>query len=88
MFFTPFNKKAMRLAHASYDDEINFVRETLGHVGAASEFNVLDNLWNARVTSHIPLSKVAGAISEESILRSLTLTKQPAENQTETPAAQ
>ena len=74
VFFTPFNKKAMRLAHASYDDEITFVRETLDHVGAASEFNVLDNLWNARVTSHIPLSKVAGAISEESILRSLTLT--------------
>src|ERR1035437_10662993 len=29
VFFTPFNKKAMRLAHASYDDEITFVREMI-----------------------------------------------------------
>jgi 4-hydroxythreonine-4-phosphate dehydrogenase len=74
VYFTPFNKHAMRLALPSYDDEINFVRDALGHTGAASEFNVLDGLWNARVTSHIPLSKVAGAISSEAILRGLTLT--------------
>jgi 4-hydroxythreonine-4-phosphate dehydrogenase len=74
VFFTPFNKHAMRLALPSYDDEINFVRDALGHTGAASEFNVLDGLWNARVTSHIPLSKVAAAISSEAILRGLTLT--------------
>ena len=74
VYFTPFNKHAMRLALASYDDEINFVREVLHHTGAASEFNVLDGLWNARVTSHIPLSQVAGAISAEAILRGLALT--------------
>jgi len=74
VYFTPFNKHAMRLALPSYDDEINFVRDALSHSGAASEFNVLDGLWNARVTSHIPLSKVAGAISSEAILRGLTLT--------------
>jgi 4-hydroxythreonine-4-phosphate dehydrogenase len=75
VFFTPFNKHAMRLALPSYDDEINFVRDALSHTGAASEFNVLDGLWNARVTSHIPLSKVASAISSEAILRGLTLTE-------------
>jgi 4-hydroxythreonine-4-phosphate dehydrogenase len=74
VFFTPFNKKAMRLAHPSYDDEINFIRDALGHPGPASEFNVLDQLWNARVTSHIPLAKVAEAITQERILRSLALT--------------
>jgi 4-hydroxythreonine-4-phosphate dehydrogenase len=74
VFFTPFNKKAMRLAHPSYDDEINFIREALGHPGPASEFNVLDKLWNARVTSHIPLAKVAEQITQERILRSLALT--------------
>lgn len=74
VYFTPFNKHAMRLALPSYDDEINFVRDALDHTGAASEFNVLDDLWNARVTSHIPLSQVAGAISSEAILRGLTLT--------------
>ncbi len=74
VFFTPFNKLAMRLAHPTYDDEIIFIREVLDHRGAASEFNVLDNLWNARVTSHIPLAKVAAAISTEAILRGLALT--------------
>ena len=72
--FTPFNKKAMRLAHPSYDDEINFIRDALSHPGPASEFNVLDKLWNARVTSHIPLAKVAEQITQERILRSLALT--------------
>ena len=74
VFFTPFNKKAMRLADPTYNDEINFVRGVLGGAGPASEFNVLDGLWNARVTSHIPLSQVAAAISEEAILRGLALT--------------
>ncbi|MBZ6075137.1 4-hydroxythreonine-4-phosphate dehydrogenase PdxA [Microvirga puerhi] len=73
VFFTPFNKKAMRLAYEGYDDEIRFVRDVLKSSADASEFNVLGRLWNARVTSHIPLSKVASAISERSILRALTL---------------
>jgi 4-hydroxythreonine-4-phosphate dehydrogenase len=75
VFFTPFNKHAMRLAEPSYDDEINFVRGALKHAGAASEFNVLGGLWNARVTSHIPLSKVAASITQEAILRGLALTE-------------
>jgi 4-hydroxythreonine-4-phosphate dehydrogenase len=76
VFFTPFNKKAMRLAYEGYDDEIRFVRDVLKTSIAASEFNVLGKLWNARVTSHIPLSQVASTISEQSILRSLTLADQ------------
>ena len=76
VFFTPFNKKAMRLAYEGYDDEIRFVRDVLKTSVPASEFNVLGKLWNARVTSHIPLSQVASAISGKSILRSLTLADQ------------
>jgi 4-hydroxythreonine-4-phosphate dehydrogenase len=76
VFFTPFNKKAMRLAYEGYDDEIRFVRDVLKSSAAASEFNVLGKLWNARVTSHIPLSQVASAISEGAILKSLRLADQ------------
>ena len=57
--FTPFNKNAMRLAHPVYDDEISFSADVVGLDGPASEFNVLDGLWNARVTSHISLAEVA-----------------------------
>lgn len=73
VFFTPFNKAAMRFAYPGYDDEIRFVRDAIGYEGDASEFNILDGLWNARVTSHIPLSEVAAAISQERILKALTL---------------
>ena len=72
--FTPFNKKAMRLARAEYDDEIAFSTEIAGLKTPASEFNVLDRLWNARVTSHIPLKDVASLLSVERIRRALKLT--------------
>jgi 4-hydroxythreonine-4-phosphate dehydrogenase len=72
--FTPFNKQAMRLARADYDDEIAFSAEVVGLNTPASEFNVLDKLWNARVTSHIPLKDVAAKLSGERIHRALKLT--------------
>jgi 4-hydroxythreonine-4-phosphate dehydrogenase len=72
--FTPFNKQAMRLAHPPYDDEISYSQGVIGVSGPASEFNVLDKLWNARVTSHVPLSEVASLITGERVLRGLELT--------------
>jgi 4-hydroxythreonine-4-phosphate dehydrogenase len=72
--FTPFNKAAMRLAHPAYEDEVVFSAEMLSFNGTASEFNVLPKLWNARVTSHVPISGVAALITEERVLRGLRLT--------------
>jgi 4-hydroxythreonine-4-phosphate dehydrogenase len=72
--FTPFNKKAMRLARPSYDDEIAYSAEVVGLGRPASEFNILDKLWNARVTSHIPLAEVSASLTKERILRALKLT--------------
>jgi 4-hydroxythreonine-4-phosphate dehydrogenase len=72
--FTPFNKQAMRLAHPPYEDEIGFTSGVLGFKGAATEFNILEGLWNARVTSHIPLAKVSSALSIDSIVGALELT--------------
>ena len=71
--FTPFNKKAMRYVYPGYDDEIRYAADITGFKGAAREFNVLDNLWNCRVTSHIPLSEVASALSVDSIVAELAL---------------
>ncbi|TMH69222.1 MAG: 4-hydroxythreonine-4-phosphate dehydrogenase [Betaproteobacteria bacterium] len=72
--FTPFNKQAMRLAHPSYDDEIGFTAGVLGFKGRATEFNILEGLWNARVTSHIPLAKVSSSLSVDAIVEALELT--------------
>ncbi|REC93835.1 4-hydroxythreonine-4-phosphate dehydrogenase PdxA [Kushneria indalinina] len=74
--FTPFNKQAMRYANPDYDDEIRFVARAIGFEGKAREFNILDNIWNARVTSHIPLAKVAESLSSGAILEELALTDQ------------
>jgi 4-hydroxythreonine-4-phosphate dehydrogenase len=72
--FTPFNKRAMRLAWPSYDDEIAFSAEVAGLEADASEFNVLGSLWNARVTSHIALAEVPRQLTQERIARALRLT--------------
>jgi len=72
--FTPFNKAAMRLAHPPYEDEIGFTAEVLGFAGVAKEFNILEGLWNARVTSHVPLRAVADLITPAAIVENLRLT--------------
>ncbi len=72
--YTPFNKKAMRQAHPGYEDDSGFVAEVLRLKSRAREFNVLDTVWNARVTSHIPLKDVAASLSREGILAEIALT--------------
>ncbi|MGL4495819.1 MAG: 4-hydroxythreonine-4-phosphate dehydrogenase PdxA [Beijerinckiaceae bacterium] len=72
--FSPFNKASMRLSHPTYEDEVVFLTEFLDFKGVAQEFNILPKLWNARVTSHVPLSGVAPLITQETVLRGLHLT--------------
>ncbi|MBV2143625.1 4-hydroxythreonine-4-phosphate dehydrogenase PdxA [Falsochrobactrum sp. TDYN1] len=74
--FTPFNKHSMRLARPSYIDEIGFIDSAIQAPRSGREFNVLDEVWNARVTSHIPLREVASKLSIERILDSLRLTNE------------
>lgn len=72
--FTPFNKQAMRLADPSYDDEIGFTAGVLGTTGAATEFNILEGLWNARVTSHVPMAVMPSLLTIDGIVDALELT--------------
>ncbi|MEM8648197.1 MAG: 4-hydroxythreonine-4-phosphate dehydrogenase PdxA [Pseudomonadota bacterium] len=72
--FTPFNKHAMRLARPEYVDEIGFIQAVLGTEAEGAEFNVLDELWNARVTSHVPLSEVSSMITQDRVLERIKLT--------------
>ncbi|QIE56624.1 4-hydroxythreonine-4-phosphate dehydrogenase [Pikeienuella piscinae] len=80
VFFTPFNKHAMRLAQPDYVDEIGFIDRTIGAAASGREFNVLDEVWNARVTSHIPLRDVAETLSVDRIYDSIKLTFQVMKN--------
>ncbi len=56
--YAPMNKNAMNLAGWAYRDGIDFCTSHLGWKGPASELNVLDRLWVARVTSHVPMRRV------------------------------
>jgi 4-hydroxythreonine-4-phosphate dehydrogenase len=56
--YAPMNKVAMNRAGWSYRDGIDFCTSHLGWDGIASELNVLDQLWVARVTSHVPMRRV------------------------------
>ena len=71
--FLPFNKDALHRAGLGHDDELQWAKAHLGCETAVGEFNVIDGLWNARVTSHVPLSAVAGLITEERVLSAVEL---------------
>ncbi len=72
--FTPFNKYAMRQALPAYDDEIAIISQETGQATAGREFNILDRLWNARITSHVPISGVAELITKEAVVNGIRLT--------------
>ncbi|MEM9029838.1 MAG: 4-hydroxythreonine-4-phosphate dehydrogenase PdxA, partial [Pseudomonadota bacterium] len=72
--FTPFNKYAMRLYDRGYVDEIEVITRETAADKNGREFNILDKLWNARVTSHVPLSGVAERITRQAVLDGLRLT--------------
>jgi 4-hydroxythreonine-4-phosphate dehydrogenase len=72
--FTPFNKNAMKQALPSYEDEIAVITEETGARVNGREFNILDDLWNARVTSHVPLKDVARHITKAAVLAGIELT--------------
>jgi len=73
--FTPFNKQALHLAGMRHEDELRFAAEFLGWQRPVGEFNVLERLWNARVTSHVPLAQVAGLLSVARIVEAIALTR-------------
>ncbi len=65
--YAPMNKKAMNLAGWHYRDGIDFCTSHLNWDGTVSEFNVLDHLWVARVTSHVPMRQVWEHLTTERV---------------------
>jgi len=71
--FAPLNKAALRAGGMTQDDELRWFADVLDHRGACGEFNVLEKLWTARVTSHVPLKDVAGLLSAESVAAAIAM---------------
>jgi 4-hydroxythreonine-4-phosphate dehydrogenase len=71
--FAPLNKFAMKQGGLKHEDELHHFAEYLGVTGYFCEFNTLDGLWTARVSSHIPLKDAASYLSVERIQQATRL---------------
>lgn len=65
--YAPMNKKAMNLAGYKFRDGMDFCTSHLGYDGIFSELNILDYLWVARVTSHVPMKDVTKYLTTERV---------------------
>ena len=74
--FGPFNKTSLHLAGNKHKDELHFIAEKLNVSNYFCEFNVVDNFWTARVTSHIALKDVPSFITKENVLKPIKLIHQ------------
>ena len=71
--FGPFNKTSLKLGGNKYSDELHLMAERLDVKNFFCEFNVIDNFWTARVTSHIPIREVPDQIKKEKIIKPIKL---------------
>ncbi len=71
--FGPFNKTSMKMGGNTHSDELHLMAEKLDVKKFFCEFNVVDNFWTARVTSHIPISEVPNHIKKENIIKPIKL---------------
>ena len=71
--FGPLNKTSLKLGGNKYSDELHLMAEKLDVKNFFCEFNVIDNFWTARVTSHIPIKEVPEHVKKEKIIKPIKL---------------
>ena len=71
--FGPFNKTSLKLGGCKFDDELHHMADKLNVKSFFCEFNVVDNFWTARVTSHIPIKEVSEHIKKDKIMEPIKL---------------
>ena len=71
--FAPFNKTSLKLGGCKFEDELHHMANRLEVKNFFCEFNVVDNFWTARVTSHIPLKDVPAKIKKDKIIEPIIL---------------
>jgi 4-hydroxythreonine-4-phosphate dehydrogenase len=65
--FAPLNKGALRAGGMHQEDELRWFAELLQFSGICGELNVLENLWTARVTSHVALKEVSTLLAPHKV---------------------
>jgi len=72
--YAPLNKTSLHLGGMKSNGELPWFAEQLGHTGPFCEFNVLDDLWTSRVTSHVAIRDVSSRLTQEAIVEIAELT--------------
>jgi 4-hydroxythreonine-4-phosphate dehydrogenase len=65
--FAPMNKSALHAAGMAQSDALQWYAAKIGFSGPIRQFNVLGNLWTARVTSHVAHKDVSGLLRAEHV---------------------
>jgi 4-hydroxythreonine-4-phosphate dehydrogenase len=71
--FAPLNKAGLRAGGMNHPDEMHWFAEVLGWTGPCVEFNVLEDLWTSRITSHVPLRDVSSLLTIERVAEGIGL---------------
>jgi 4-hydroxythreonine-4-phosphate dehydrogenase len=69
--FAPLNKGALRAGGMTQEDELRWFAELLAYDGYCGELNVLENLWTARVTSHVALREVSELLTPAKVAQAI-----------------
>lgn len=67
--FAPNHKTALKLAGFHLNGAVDLLAHFYGSDAYRMEMNVLDRVWTARVTGHIPLKDVSASLTADGILR-------------------
>jgi 4-hydroxythreonine-4-phosphate dehydrogenase len=65
--FAPLNKHSLRLGGMTHEDELRYMQSCFDVKGFVCEFNLTQQLWTSRVTSHIPIKEVASHITQQGV---------------------
>ena len=74
--FAPFNKRAMHLCGCPFESELDLFKAEFNRPEVRGELNVLDNIWNSRVTSHVGLKDVCSLITLQSVYETINFVDQ------------
>lgn len=69
--FAPLNKGALRAGGMTQEDELRWFADLLSYDGYCGELNVLENLWTARVTSHVALKEVSELLTPAKVAQAI-----------------
>lgn len=66
--WAPVNKASIHKAGYHFEGYKAGIADYMGFTRRSTEINTIGNLWTTRVTSHIPISQVAGAMNKDAIV--------------------